>query len=88
MKIWAISKENGYEREIGLELDGVDRETAISELYKIARNLFPVNLICFGKRESRARRPFKATLYACTQLRLAAGRILLRNLGIPSRLNG
>ena len=43
---------------------------------------------CFGKRESRARRPFKATLYACTQLRLAAGRILLRNLGIPSRLNG
>ena len=36
MKIWAISKENGYEREIGLELDGVDRETAINELYKIA----------------------------------------------------
>lgn len=49
MKIWAISKENGYEREIGLELDGVDRETAINELYKIARNLFSGELDMFWK---------------------------------------
>lgn len=40
MKIWAISKEKGAEYEIGLECDGMDRETAMTELYRMARNLF------------------------------------------------
>ena len=80
MKIWAISKENGW-----TALTAKQPSVSFTKLPGI---FFPVNLICFGKRESRARRPFKATLYACTQLRLAACRILLRDLGIPSRLNG
>lgn len=40
MKIWAISKENGCEREIGIECDGVDRETAINDLYKNGKEPF------------------------------------------------
>ena len=31
MKIWAISKEKGAEYEIGLECDGMDRETAMTK---------------------------------------------------------
>lgn len=58
MKIWAISKENGYEREIGLELDGVDREIAISELYKIARNLFSGELDMFWKEGEQGKATF------------------------------
>ena len=40
MKIWAISKGKDVEYEIGLECDGMDRETAMTELYRMARNLF------------------------------------------------
>ena len=58
MKIWAISKENGYEREIGLKLDGVDRETAINELYKIARNLFAGELDMFWKEGEQGKATF------------------------------
>ena len=36
MKIWAISKENGYEREIGLELDGVEAGFEWSPAYSVA----------------------------------------------------
>ena len=36
MKIWAISKEKGAEYEIGMECDGMDRETAMTELYRMA----------------------------------------------------
>lgn len=47
MKIWAISKEKGVEYEIGLECDGMDCETAMTELYRMARNLFTGELEVF-----------------------------------------
>lgn len=49
MKIWAISKEKGVEYEIGLECDGMDCETAMTELYRMARNLFTGELEMFWK---------------------------------------
>lgn len=49
MKIWAISKEKGAEYEIGMECDGMDRETAMTELYRMARNLFTGELELFWK---------------------------------------
>lgn len=58
MKIWAISKENGCEREIGIECDGVDRETAINDLYKMARNLFAGELDLFWKEGEKGKAIF------------------------------
>lgn len=49
MKIWAISKEKGAEYEIGMECDGMDCETAMTELYRMARNLFTGELELFWK---------------------------------------
>ena len=49
MKIWAISKEKGAEHEIGLECDGMDLETAMTKLYRMARNLFTGELELFWK---------------------------------------
>ncbi len=49
MKIWAISKEKGSEYEIGMECDGMDLETAATELYRMARNLFTGELELFWK---------------------------------------
>lgn len=53
MKIWAIDRSGSYEHEIGIECEDTDRETAINALYRIARNLFPENLNCSGKRGKR-----------------------------------
>ena len=58
MKIWAISKENDYEREIGLEYDEVDRETAINDLYRIARNLFAGELDLFWQDAEKGKAEF------------------------------
>lgn len=58
MKIWAISKENGCECEIGIECDGVDRETAINDLYKMARNLFVRELDLFWKEGEKGKATF------------------------------
>lgn len=58
MKIWAISKENGCEREIGIECDSVDRETAIKDLYKMARNLFAGELDLFWKEGEKGKATF------------------------------
>lgn len=49
MKIWAIDKCSDYEREIGIEYPGTDREQAINDLYRIARNLFTGELELFWK---------------------------------------
>ena len=49
MKIWAIRKEKGAECEVGMECDGMDRETAMTELYRMARNLFTGELELFWK---------------------------------------
>ena len=49
MKIWAISKGKDVEYEIGLECDGMDCETAMTELYRMARNLFTGELEMFWK---------------------------------------
>ncbi len=49
MKIWAISKEKGAEYEVGMECDGMDLETAMTNLYQMARNLFTGELELFWK---------------------------------------
>lgn len=49
MKIWAIRKENGAEYEVGMECDDMDHETAMTELYRMARNLFTGELELFWK---------------------------------------
>lgn len=58
MKIWAISKENGSEYEIGMECDGVDIETAMTELYRMARNLFTGELDVFWKESESGKATF------------------------------
>lgn len=47
MKIWAISKEGESEREIGIECDASEREVAMADLYKMAKNLFTGELELF-----------------------------------------
>ena len=81
MKIWAISKEKGAEYEIGLECDGMDRETAMTELYRMARNLLPGNLKCFGKRAKPERPHFNRWLSACIRSRHLTASRSRRNLG-------
>lgn len=58
MKIWAIWKDNGQEREIGIDVDGVDHETAINDLYCIARNLFTGDLELFWTDGEKGRADF------------------------------
>ena len=58
MKIWAISKVNGYEYEIGMECDGMDRETAMTEFYRMARNLFTGELEVFWKENESGKATF------------------------------
>lgn len=58
MKIWAISKEKGVEYEIGLECDGMDLETAMTNLYQMARNLFTGELELFWKEGENGKATF------------------------------
>lgn len=80
MKIWAISKEKGAEYEVGMECDGMDLETAMTNLYQMARNLFTGELELFGKRAKTARPHFNRRLSACTQSRYLAASRSRRNL--------
>ena len=58
MKIWAISKEKGAEYEVGMECDGMDLETAITNLYQMARNLFTGELELFWKEGENGKATF------------------------------
>ncbi len=58
MKIWAISKEKGAEYEVGMECDGMDLETAMTNLYKMARNLFTGELELFWKEGENGKATF------------------------------
>lgn len=58
MKIWAISKEGESEREIGMECDDMDHETAMTELYRMARNLFTGELELFWKEDEAGKATF------------------------------
>lgn len=58
MKIWAISKEKGVEYEIGLECDDMDLETAMTNLYQMARNLFTGELELFWKEGENGKATF------------------------------
>lgn len=58
MKIWAISKEKGAEYEVGMECDGMDLETAMTNLYQMARNLFTGELKLFWKEGENGKATF------------------------------
>lgn len=58
MKIWAISKEKGAEYEVGMECDGMDLETAMTNLYQMARNLFTGELELFWKEGENGKAKF------------------------------
>ncbi len=58
MKIWAISKEKGAEYEVGMECDGMDLETAMTNLYQMARNLFTGELELFWKEGENGKATF------------------------------
>lgn len=58
MKIWAISKEKGAEYEVGMECDGMDIETAMTNLYQMARNLFTGELELFWKEGENGKATF------------------------------
>jgi len=58
MKIWAISKEKGAEYEVGMECDGMDLETAMTNLYQITRNLFTGELELFWKEGENGKATF------------------------------
>lgn len=58
MKIWAISKEKGVEYEIGMECAGMDLETAMTNLYQMARNLFTGELELFWKEGENGKATF------------------------------
>lgn len=59
MKIWAISKEKGAEYEVGMECDGMDLETAMTNLYQMARNLFTGELELFWKEGENGKATFE-----------------------------
>ena len=58
MKIWAISKGKGAEYEVGMECDGMDLETAMTNLYQMARNLFTGELELFWKEGENGKATF------------------------------
>lgn len=58
MKIWAIRKEKGAEYEVGMECDGMDLETAMTNLYQMARNLFTGELELFWKEGENGKATF------------------------------
>lgn len=58
MKIWAISKEKGAEYEVGMECDGMDLETAMTNLYQMARNLFTGELELLWKEGENGKATF------------------------------
>lgn len=58
MKIQAILKSGSDTKEIGIECDNVDHETAINDLYRIARNLFSGELELFQKDGEKGRANF------------------------------
>nr|DAL24824.1 MAG TPA_asm: hypothetical protein [Caudoviricetes sp.] len=58
MKIWAIRKEKGAEYEVGMECDGMDLETVMTELYRMARNLFTGELELFWKEAETGKASF------------------------------
>lgn len=58
MKIWAISKGKGTEYEIGMECEGMNHETAMTELYRMARNLFSGELELFWKEGEKRQADF------------------------------
>ena len=58
MKIWAISKEKGAEYEVGMECDGMDLETAMTNLSQMERNLFTGELELFWKEGENGKATF------------------------------
>lgn len=62
MKIWAISKEKGAEYEVGMECDGMDRETATTHATMLEMAAQPSEMmISFIGLPQKPRAPFSET---------------------------